>query len=56
MRHFHKTNQKYFCPTINIDALWSLVSEQSRTVRLTLAPDFQQKQPFQLAAARPPLP
>lgn len=28
MRHFHKTTQKYFCPEINIDKLWSLVSEQ----------------------------
>jgi hypothetical protein len=28
MRHFHKTTQKYFCPTINVDKLWSLVSEQ----------------------------
>jgi large subunit ribosomal protein L27Ae len=30
MRHFHLTQQKYFCPTINVDKLWSLVSEQTR--------------------------
>lgn len=30
MRHFHKTTQKYFCPTINTDKLWSLLTEQSR--------------------------
>ena len=32
MRHFHLTKQKYWCPTINVDKLWSLVSEQTRTV------------------------
>ena len=30
MRHFHLTKQKYWCPTINLDRLWSLVSEQTR--------------------------
>ena len=30
MRHFHKTNNKYHCPTLNLDKLWSLVSEQTR--------------------------
>jgi large subunit ribosomal protein L27Ae len=32
MRHFHLTKQKYWCPTINLDKLWTLVSEQTRTV------------------------
>ncbi len=32
MRHFHLTQQKYFCPTVNVDKLWSLVSEQTRTI------------------------
>merc|ERR1711918_2029 len=31
MLHFHKTNNKYHCPTVNIDKLWSLVSTQTRT-------------------------
>lgn len=31
MRHFHLTRQKYWCPTINLDKLWTLVSEQTRT-------------------------
>merc|ERR1711988_1509420 len=31
MRHFHLTRQKYFCPTVNLDKLWTLVSEQTRT-------------------------
>jgi len=31
MRHFHMTRQKYWCPTINLDKLWTLVSEQTRT-------------------------
>merc|ERR1712137_528680 len=30
MRYFHKTNNKFFCPTINLDKIWSLVSDQTR--------------------------
>ena len=30
MRHFHKTNNKYYRPIINLEKLWSLVSEQTR--------------------------
>jgi len=30
MRHFHLAKNKYYCPTINVDSLWSLVSEQTR--------------------------
>jgi large subunit ribosomal protein L27Ae len=30
MRHFHLTRQKYYKPTINLDKLWTLVSEQTR--------------------------
>lgn len=30
MRYFHKTQNKFHCPTVNIDKLWSLVSEQTR--------------------------
>jgi len=30
MRYFHKTNNKFHCPSINVDKLWSLLSEQSR--------------------------
>jgi len=30
MRYFHKTNNKFFCPTINIDKLWTLVPENIR--------------------------
>jgi len=31
MRHFHLTRNKYFKPSINVDKIWSLVSEQTRT-------------------------
>ena len=31
MRYFHKTQQKFFCPTINVEKLWTLVSPQTRT-------------------------
>jgi len=30
MRYFHKTNNQFFCPTINLDRVWTLVSEQTR--------------------------
>lgn len=30
MRHFHLTRNKYHCPVVNLDKLWSLVSEQTR--------------------------
>ena len=32
MRHFHVTRNKYYCPTVNLDKLWSLVSERTREV------------------------
>jgi len=31
MRHFLLTRQKYWCPTVNLDKLWTLVSDQTRT-------------------------
>ncbi len=30
MRHFHLKRNQYWCPTINIDRLWNLVSAQTR--------------------------
>merc|ERR1712173_410436 len=30
MRHFHLKKNKYFCPTVNVDSLWSLVGEDVR--------------------------
>ena len=30
MRHFHLTKNKYHRPAVNLDKLWSLVSEQTR--------------------------
>jgi len=32
MRYFHKTTQKYHCPTLNLEKLWNLVSEQTRKI------------------------
>merc|ERR1712199_45044 len=32
MRLFHKTKQQFFCPHVNVDKLWGLVSEQTRKV------------------------
>merc|ERR1711908_61960 len=29
MRHFHKTKNQYFCPVVNLDRLWTLVSSQT---------------------------
>ncbi len=31
MRYFHKNKQQFFCPTINVEKLWTLVSEDART-------------------------
>ena len=30
MRYFHKTQQQFHCPTINVDKVWTLVTEQLR--------------------------
>ena len=30
MRYFHKTQQKFFCPTINVEKLHTLISEEVR--------------------------
>jgi len=30
MRYFHKTQNKFHCPSVNLDKIWSLVSEQTR--------------------------
>ena len=43
MRHFHKTNNKYFKPTVNLDRLWSLVSEQTRQRSQKLAKEGSDK-------------
>ena len=31
MRYFHKQKSHFFCPTINVEKLWTLVSEEART-------------------------
>ena len=31
MRYFHKTNNQFHCPSINLDRVWSLVSDATRT-------------------------
>ncbi|XP_065913053.1 large ribosomal subunit protein uL15-like [Dysidea avara] len=30
MRYLHLTRNKHYCPVINVDKLWSLISEQTR--------------------------
>jgi len=30
MRHFHLKRNQYFTPSVNVDKLWSLVTEQTR--------------------------
>jgi len=30
MRHFHLKRNVYFCPTINVEGLWNLVSKEAR--------------------------
>ena len=31
MRYFHKNKAHFFCPVINVEKLWTLVSEEART-------------------------
>jgi large subunit ribosomal protein L27Ae len=33
MRYFHFSKNKYHCPIINLDKLWSLVGEEVRARR-----------------------
>ncbi|KOS43783.1 hypothetical protein ACN38_g5321 [Penicillium nordicum] len=35
MRYFHKTNQQFWKPTINVDKLWSLVPAEQRDAYLS---------------------
>lgn len=35
MRHFHLTRQSTWCPTVNVDKLWSLVPEEARKATTT---------------------
>ena len=30
MRHYHKTQNQYFQPTINVDSIWTLLPEETR--------------------------
>lgn len=30
MRYFHKTNQKFYCPSVNLDKLWTMIPEKIR--------------------------
>ena len=30
MRHYHLKRNKIFCPTLNLDQLWTLVSDETR--------------------------
>ncbi|XP_053383737.1 60S ribosomal protein L27a-like [Mercenaria mercenaria] len=30
MRYYHKTKNQFHCPTLNVDRIWSLVTEQTR--------------------------
>lgn len=33
MRYFHLNRNKYFCPIINLDKIWTLVGEEVRAGR-----------------------
>ena len=39
MRHFHLTRNKYHCPVVNLDKLWTMVSEQTRLKYKDAKPD-----------------
>ncbi|KAK7802025.1 hypothetical protein U0070_022547 [Myodes glareolus] len=40
MRHYHLKRNQSFCPTVNLDKLWTLVTEQTRVNRLELLPSL----------------
>merc|ERR1711964_872597 len=42
MRYFHKTQNKFHCPAINLDAIWSLVSEKPERTMQTRKMDLLQ--------------
>merc|ERR1711972_939377 len=37
MRYFHKTKNKFFCPTINVEKLWTLTTVEAREAATTEA-------------------
>ena len=39
MRYFHRTVQQFHCPTINLDKVWTLVSEDTRKKYADAKPD-----------------
>ncbi|XP_035581351.1 transcription factor SPT20 homolog [Zalophus californianus] len=40
MRHYHLKRNQSFCPTVNLDKLWTLVSEQTQLFLLQLGAPF----------------
>ena len=49
MRYFHKTQNKFFCPTINVEKLWTLVSVEVRAQQ----PDSRTRLALALCRYRP---
>jgi large subunit ribosomal protein L27Ae len=33
MRHYHSKSNQSFCPTVNLDELWTLVNEQRGSIQ-----------------------
>ncbi|WP_411023175.1 uL15 family ribosomal protein, partial [Salmonella sp. s51228] len=47
MRHFHLNRNKYYCPTINISQIWSLLSKQHQETYLNKpASEIKKKVPI----------
>uniref|UniRef100_A0A8C0MRC2 Large ribosomal subunit protein uL15 n=1 Tax=Canis lupus familiaris TaxID=9615 RepID=A0A8C0MRC2_CANLF len=45
MRHYHLKRNQSFCPTVNLDKLWTLVTEQTRGYYKVLGKGKLPKQP-----------
>lgn len=39
MRHYHMLKHHYHCPIINVDTLWSLVPDQTKSDYMKIRPD-----------------
>ena len=57
MRHWHKLNNRYHCPTVNVDKLWTLVSKdvlEGATAQAGKAPVIDCNKAVRFVVALPP--
>uniref|UniRef100_A0A673SMQ0 Large ribosomal subunit protein uL15 n=1 Tax=Suricata suricatta TaxID=37032 RepID=A0A673SMQ0_SURSU len=52
MRHYHLKRNQSFCPTVNLDKLWTLVSEQTRVNAKGILPIVRRLRHFAIHLCR----